>query len=96
MIGPLIVLVAHGLDGLTLLMAVELHPFEGNEYGPGAQIAFAAAGLGGVLLMKAGGAALLAAIVARTRSFRTTTLLFASAAGLVGAVVNLSALTLFR
>lgn len=92
MIAPLIVLVAHALDGLTLLMAAARWGFSG-ESNPFAQAVFALGGIGAVLLLKAGGAAVLAWIVARPR-WRTGKLLFAAAAGIVGAVVNLTAVVM--
>lgn len=93
MIAPLIVLVAHGLDALTFLWAVDLWGV-GGESNPIAQAVYAAAGLGGLLLLKAGGAAVASAIVARARHWRTGKLLFASAAGILGAVTNLTAVAL--
>jgi hypothetical protein len=89
MIAPLLVLVAHGLDALTFLWAVELWGLSG-EANPIAHYVVDMAGIGGLLLMKAGGAAVAATIVARARHWRTGKLLFASAAGIVGATSNLT------
>lgn len=90
MIAPLLVLVAHGLDALTFLLAVERWGMWG-ESNPAAQAIYSAAGLWGLVLLKAGGAAVLAWIVARPR-WRTGKLLFAAAAGVLGAAANITAL----
>ena len=96
MIATLLILVAHALDALTLLMASQRWGFSG-ESNPFAQAVFASGGIGAVLLLKAGGTAVLVGIVALARRLRlrhSRFLLFASAAGIVGAVANLTALVL--
>lgn len=93
MIAPLLILVAHGLDALTFLLAVELWGMWG-ESNPIAQAIYTAAGLWGLVLLKTGGAAVAAAIVARARHWRTGKLLFAAAAGILGATANLTALVI--
>ena len=49
MIAPLLILVAHGLDGLTLVMATNVWGF-GGESNSFAHMIYAALGLRGLLL----------------------------------------------
>lgn len=89
MIPILLVLVAHGLDALTFLMAVERWGLWG-ESAPIAQRIAADVGVTGMVGVKLIGAEFLAAIVMRLR-WRVV-LLLAAGAGIVGASSNLAAL----
>lgn len=93
MVAPLLILVAHGLDGLTFLLAVQRWGISG-ESNPVAHLVVGAAGVGGLLLLKAAGASVAAGIVARARRWRTVMLLVAVLAAIVGAVANLGAVAL--
>lgn len=93
MVAPLLILVAHALDGLTFVMAVQRWGISG-ESNPVAHLVVGAAGVGGLLLLKAAGASAAAGIVARARRWRTAMLLAAVLAGIIGAVVNLGAVAL--
>ena len=92
----LMVLLAQVEDLVTFLMAQQHFGMWGESM-PGAQLAYSAAGPLGVVLLKAGGAilatAVAAALVARFPR-RRRWLLFASAAGILGAASNLTALLL--
>lgn len=90
MTGPLIVLVSHGLDFLTFVMAVSLFGLSGEVNGLALWIV-ALGGFGLLLLVKSAGATLLAGIV----QTRPRYLLPAAGAGIVGASINLLALRVF-
>jgi hypothetical protein len=92
-IAPLIVLVAQGLDGFTFLWAVDLWGI-GAESNPAARYVYTTFGVAGLMVLKTGAAAAAAAIVHRASRWRTGMLLFASAAGILGAVSNLTAVWL--
>lgn len=90
MTGPLMVLVSHGLDFLTFLMAVSLFGLPGEVNGL-AKWLVALGGFGLLLLVKSAGATLLAGIVQRRPGY----LLPAAGAGLLGASLNLLAMRVF-
>lgn len=90
MTGPLMVLVSHGLDFLTFLLAVSLFGVDGEVNGV-AKWLIALGGFGLLLLVKSAGATLLAGIVQRRPGY----LLPAAGAGLLGASVNLLAMRAF-
>lgn len=87
MIAPLLVGVAHGLDLLTFLFAVTYIGIEGETNG-WAHLAYAAAGLPGVALLKAAGTVGLAYIA----YLRRWALVPATLSGIVGATVNTTAI----
>ena len=89
MIRPLIVAVAHGLDLVTFLMAMAAFGIRGESNGL-MQTVHLHLGPAGILALKSSGAAALALI----SQLRGWALLPAAAAGILGAAVNLLALTL--
>jgi biotin transporter BioY len=91
MIAPLLVGVAHGLDLVTFMLALTLTPITiDGEWNVLARMAYASAGLAGVVLLKASGTVALALIV----HMRRWALLPATVPGIIGATVNLLAIAI--
>jgi hypothetical protein len=90
MIGPLLVLVAHGLDLLTFGMALQIHTLDG-EVGV---LRLVGLGPGGLVLGKIAGAGAMAWIVnyRRLGRRRQVALAIATAGGIIGTLANLTAL----
>ena len=84
----LLVLVAHGLDLLTFMWVVSVYSIDG-EWNTLARTAVAAGGIGLLILLKSAGSLALGLI----SHMRPWALIPAAGAGLLGASVNLLALT---
>ena len=89
MTGPLIVVVAHGLDLVTFLLALAAFGIGGESNGF-MQSIYVHGGPAGIIALKGSGAAALALITA----LRGWALLPAALAGIAGATANITALAL--
>jgi hypothetical protein len=91
MIRPLLVGVAHGLDLLTFMLAVAVLGLSiGDEANPFMRMAYATTGMAGVVALKTSGAVALALIA----HMRRWALIPAAGAGIVGASVNVLAISI--
>lgn len=92
---PALVMLAHGLDLLTLLLVAQMYPLAEGEWN-----AFTSGGLGPLILLKTAGAIALACLVVyrmdRWPWVHQFTLPLAVGAGIVGAEVNLISIVALR